>query len=313
MRSIVVAVALLLPTIAVAGPDAQQADRLFDEGRKLKEAGDLKGACAKFEEALQNNRNAVGTILNVALCDAEAGKVATAFKLFTEASERAAEQNLDEHHKAAEEQIAKLKGQVPVLAVAIAEPPADAKLVIDDQIVAIKDAGRILIDPGSRTIVLTAPGRLPYQTKIEVVLGQPMAITIPKLRYPTTGARKTVGKIFTLGGAGLAVTGVVVGLVARSNYRAQFQTMPGEMQPRCSQPAGGQAMCDANGQAETKSAINLGWVGTIVGIGGIAALGVGTYLWFFGGSDSGGHSERAVSVVPTLGPDQAGLSAFGRF
>ena len=59
---------------AAHADDASDAETLFNEGVKAKEAGKPAEACAKFRASYEKNRNAVGTILNVALCDEEAGK-----------------------------------------------------------------------------------------------------------------------------------------------------------------------------------------------------------------------------------------------
>jgi hypothetical protein len=119
---------LALAPLAHAGPDDAKpgesetalAERLFEEGRVLKDQGKLADACARFDLALGHNRNAVGTILNVALCDEQAGKIASAWKLFTEARARAEEQGLEEHRKAAADHIQKLKDRVPRLTLAFA-------------------------------------------------------------------------------------------------------------------------------------------------------------------------------------------------
>src|SRR4051794_5128978 len=93
---------------AHAEDNVAKADRLFDEGRALM-ASDLHAACDKFEESLKWNSQAIGTLMNVALCDAKLGKVASAYAKFTEARARAREGNMDVRLKAAEEQLTALE------------------------------------------------------------------------------------------------------------------------------------------------------------------------------------------------------------
>jgi hypothetical protein len=71
-------------------------------------------------------------------------------------------------------------------------------------------------------------------------------------------------------------------------------------------------ICDPDGHSTTESAITLGWVGTGVGAVGIATAGVGLFLWLTAPKDKD-LKERNVSVLPTVTPEGAGLSAFGRF
>src|SRR5215475_8886969 len=106
MRSLV-ALAIVMasygPVMAQAGEeDAGKADKIFQEAQKLKQDGKSAEACRKYDESLHYNHNAVGTLLNVALCNEEAGKVATALRYFTQARDLAREHNLAEHRKAAD-------------------------------------------------------------------------------------------------------------------------------------------------------------------------------------------------------------------
>jgi len=43
---------------------------------------------------------------------------------------------------------------------------------------------------------------------------------------------------------------------------------------------------------------------------GLAAAGVGAYLWLRAPSE---HAARGISVVPQLGPESTGLAAVGTF
>src|ERR1700691_6159686 len=117
MRSSVILLVVVVASFRIAratpAEDAAKAEALFADGQKLRDAGKLDEACVKFEDALRYNRNAVGTILNVALCDQQAGKLATAAKLFAEARDRATEQNLREHRKAAEDHLGQIADAVP--------------------------------------------------------------------------------------------------------------------------------------------------------------------------------------------------------
>ncbi len=320
MRSLV-ALTITLASLGVAhaqetsGPEGTEdhlkADQLFADASKLKAEGKTAQACAKYDEALSYNKTAIGTLLNVALCREEAGRVATALELFTQARDLARENDRPEHLAAAEEHITKNEALVPHLAIAFAELLPNTKLVIDDKVYPITSASDIRIDPGTRHVVVTAPGRLPYDTSVEVRAQQHKAIAIPKLAEPTTVVNKgriTIGKIVTFSGAGLVVTGVVIGLVAKRRYDAQIGPLGSGK--NCTD--GETPMCNAEGFQKTGNALTLGNVGTVVGIAGGVAIGIGAYLWFFAPKDKA-PAERQVNLVPTIGPDGAGITAVGRF
>jgi hypothetical protein len=291
--------------LALAEDDPQKADKLFDEAQKLRAEGKTADACKKYDEALSFNHNAVGTLLNVALCNEEAGKYATAVRYYTQARDLAREHNLNEHRKAAEEKIAVNAPLVSHLAIAFADSASGLTLVIDDHIVPVEQSEDIVIDPGSHHIVVTAPGRVPYDTTVEVAKSSAKALAVPKLGYPVTvkKGRRTVGVILTASGVAMIGTGIGLGLYARSTYFGQVgagKRCTDEDPPRC----------DSEGYRITNDARTFGTFGTWIGFGGVAVAGVGAYLWFFGPK---ANAERNVAVVPAVTPESAGVTAFGRF
>jgi hypothetical protein len=285
--------------------DASDAETLFNEGVKAKEAGKPGEACAKFRASYEKNRNAVGTILNVALCDEEAGKIGSAHKLFAEAEARATEQNLEEHRKAAQEHKDKLAGDVPRVTVIFTERVPEMKLVVGGDVVDPASAKDIEVDPGPVKIVASAPGRVPYEYTVTMHKGDVGTVTIPELGYPIEDkGRATLGKVVTFAGAGVVLAGIGVGIYANHKYNGEFDNKD------CSMPSLDHPMCNQNGYAATHSAKTLGWVGTGVGVAGLVAVGVGVTLWI-----TAPHHEQArqVTVIPSVAPDQAGIVAFGRF
>jgi hypothetical protein len=299
-------------TSARADVDIAKADATFDEGQKLKDAGQLDKACAKFKESLGYNPNAVGTMLNVALCEQQAGHIGTALRLFNEARDRGKEQNLGEHVKLAEQHISEIAADVPFLAVAIRERSDDTKLVVNDEVVTIKPDGSasVPVDPGVVTVIVERPGRVPFEQKLDVKKGDHLVVQVERLKNPVTinKGRRRIGQILTFGGAGLALTGIGLGILAHSQWKSAVDncnlkdgvyycpdTMPGSTTP-------------GNGPyTQSNNALVLGNVGTGVFIGGVVVTGIGAYLWFFGP-----HEEK-IAVMPVLDPEHAGIVALGRF
>ncbi len=302
MRLTAIVVLGALARVAQADGDA---DSLFDQGVKLREAGKNAEACVKFRESYEKNKNAVGTILNVALCNEEEGKIATAHRLYAEAAARAKEQKLEDHEKAALEHKDKLAGDVPRLSIAFTDVAPDSKLSVGDQIVDPGSASDIEVDPGDTKVVVSAPGRVPYVTHVTVGKGEHKLIAIPKLGYPVedTG-RATLGKVITISGGGVVLVAIGVGFLAHKKYDDQFSS------GHCTMKDAATPLCDQTGYRETGSAKTLGWVGTGIGAAGLVAVGVGVTLWL-----TAPHHEaaRGVSFAPSLAPGEAGVVAFGRF
>lgn len=298
------AIVVLGALVRVAHAD-DTADSLFDDGVKLREQGKTAEACVKFRASFDKNPNAVGTMLNVALCDEQEGKIGSAHRLFTEAAARAKEQNLQDHLEAAEEHKAKLAGDVPRLTVAFAELAPDTKLVVGDQVVDPNSSADIEVDPGDTKVVASAPGRVPFETHVTLARGEHKAVAVPKLGYPIedTG-RATLGKVITISGGGVLLVGIGVGFFAHRKYDGQFSN------GNCTMPDAARPMCNQSGYAETQNAKTLGWVGTGIGAAGLVAVGVGVALWL-----TAPHHEaaRTVSFAPSLAPGEAGFVAFGHF
>ena len=289
--------------VAAADPDPNiaRADALFAEAQSLLEAGKLEAACAKYDASLALNREAIGTLLNVARCDARLGKLAHAVALYGEARDRGHEQNLPLYVSTAEEQIAKLTPLVPHLAIAFVEPPDGMKIVVDDKAVTASEATDVALDPGAHQITVTAPGRVPYETWVKLAKSERKALSVPALAYPTTvhstrSSLRTIGKIVTGGGAALVGTSIVLGIVAKLHYDSADCDAMGR--------------CSPEGFAATESARSLGNVGTGIGIAGLVIAATGVVLWVRAPRD---HTERGVTLAPVLGPGEAGVVALGHF
>lgn len=284
---------------------AQSADELFDQGDALRKEGKAAEACVKFRASLALNPIAVGTMLNVALCFEEEGKIASAHKLYAKTEALARENKKPEHEAKAKELKDKLAGDVPRLTVAFTEIAPDSKLALGDDVVDPKSASDVEVDPGDVKVVVSAPGRVPYVTHVTIGKGEHKMIAVPALGYPVEdNGRATLGKVVTISGGAVVLVGIGVGFLAHRKYDDQFSS------GHCTMPDADKPLCDQVGYRETGSAKTLGWVGTGVGAAGLVAVGVGVALWL-----TAPHHEaaRAVSFAPSLSPGQAGVVAFGHF
>jgi hypothetical protein len=287
-----------------------RADQLFAEGKALL-ASNLIQACGKFDQSLRENPAAIGTLLNVALCDEKLGRIASAVAKFSEARDRAIEQGLREHVRAAEEHIAALGPSIPYLAIKLTEQLPGTTVVLDDAVIAVTALDHIAVDPGERVIVVSAPSRLPYRTTLIIGKAERRDVTVPVLAASIVvhSSLRRIGQISTIGGGVLMGTGLGIGLYARNLYRAQFgHQVTGD--GKCND----MNHCEAYGQSRTQRAHTLGNVGTVVGLLGVGVTVAGAYLWFSAPSESATEpAARHLGFAPQLGPDGLGLAAVGRF
>jgi hypothetical protein len=298
------AIALGGARTAAADDTVTKADALFAEGVKLRDSN-LELACAKFGESLQLNPQAIGVLLNVAMCDEQHGRIASAVRRYRETRERAVEQSFPEYLKAADAKLAALTPDVPLLTIRFEKPPAQqTKVVVDDQVVPLSALEQVPLDPGERVIVVSAPGRIPFQRRISIAKRERRELAVPPLEKPSP--RRTIGKISAAAGGAALVTGIVLGYVANRRYDEQIAG------PGCQPGANGEPpICDGKAYAAIRSARQLGNVGTVVGGAGAAVMLAGGYLWFFAPKPYA--ERRGVAVVPRVAPDGGGVAVVGRF
>jgi len=303
------ALAIAAPGRAAADPRIDKADQLFAEGKALF-ATNVAEACDKFEESLRYNPAAIGTLLNVALCDEKLGRIASAVDKFNEARDRAKEQGLVQHVRAAEQHLAALERDVPHLSIRLTEQLPETRVLIGDRVIALDNIASIAVDPGEVIVTVSAPARLPYRTKLAIERAEHKDLVVPVLSKSVTisSARRRIGQVAVFTGGAAVGTAIGLGLYARHLYHAQFgHAMPGD--GRCNDDL----QCERDGLKQTQRARTLANVATVVGVAGIAVAGIGAYLWFRRPSAPADSADRKLAVVPTVAPDGLGVAALGRF
>jgi tetratricopeptide (TPR) repeat protein len=307
------AVVILIGVAAAEPTDKSAADELFEQGRTLLARGEFDAACAKFEASLQKDPAGVGALLNLALCNERRGKIATAYALYERALEQATDAKLGKPQAEARKKVTELSARLPIVAISYAAPPIDGtKLVIDDAVVPLSAKERPL-DPGRHEIVVTAPGRIPFQTAISIAIAERKSLVIPALELPKQqtivkqgNARRAIGKAATLGGSGLVVGASLLALYAHHLYNEPFHGNP----PDCGGPThpdvDGKTACDQAGQDKTERARSLGTAATVVGGIGIAVAVTGAILW-----KTAAPKERTITPIATA--TTIGLAIGGGF
>jgi hypothetical protein len=318
-----VALVAAAPARADDTDDKRDAARLFKEGRAAVKAGDLDEACDKFEASFRLDP-AIGTKLNLADCFEQKGLLVAAYRLFDEAAAEAARTSKEGRESFARDRADALATRLYLLTLELVDPAPNTTVTVAGVVVAPAAwaAPRALL-PGSIAIAVTAPGRTPYHTRVDGGAGESRTLRIPALAPlapgevdPTVGAAtggpgadltarparpsRRLAYIVGGSGAGLLATSLVLGLVARSRYQ------DADCGPDHGFPDG---TCSATGQAQADRARTLADVGTGFAVAGVAAVGVGVYLFLRGGGGSppDDRDTGGLTISPTVSGDGVGV------
>lgn len=312
----------------LAHADSSSADEAFKQGRELLKAGKYAQACEQFERS-QELDPALGTLYNIAQCDAEIGKLAESLAAYKAVIARDTNAT---RRQAASDAAAKLELRVPRV---IVKAEAGVTLELDGQPIAA-DAP-IPIDVGKHKLVAIKAGKRGPVTTIKVLDDGKLVAVSAKLpadegdleiRLPETkadrpdlkvtdpselGAAETdhpglwaihrkeiaIGTI-AVGGAALA-TGLVFGALASSSWN-DAKALCNGMTTCSSQMLADQAAA-LGSSAQTKATTSTIFV--IAGIG-IATAGVVIYAT----APSKEH-QLAVTAMPAL--DGGSFALSGKF
>lgn len=310
--SVAVAAFLMALGVAQADPTSQKrADELFAEGRKLIEKHDDAGACDKFNQAIKLDPDAAGTMLNLGLCNQNLKKYRLALYWFRKAQARAHETNLPEYEQAAGQRTKDLAGLVGIVKIELsAATPADAHVTIDGDEIAPADYLHVEIDSGHHTLEAHAPGHLPMRQEFDVEGkgGNTLAVNLvagdDTVVVDRGAGRRKVAIITASTGSALMIASGIISLVARNRYNKILKDNGLTAGQPC--PPGKTPACN---QANDQQKLASHW-GTPLFVGGIAMVGIATYVYL-----SAPQPERVArtAFVPTVTPDSFGLAAVGHF
>ncbi len=314
MRGVAVATAcvvLMMTRSASAQSGAPAAEALFDEGRAAMAQQDFDTACAKFRES-QRLDPAVGTVLNLANCEEQRGRVATAWQLFHESLRKL--DPGDTRIPVAKQRIDELAARLPYLRLHLRSGASlKTRVRVGDLSFTSPSFGSAIpLDPGSREAVVTSPGRPDETTVVELVEGKTVELTVPLGLPPASGKRPDAAPVqpvapapartdrekrllgveqrtlaLVVGGVGAAglVVGTVTGILGL-NKEAIGNRNCFDDRRVCNQTG-----FDANKSAHTFATIST--VGFAVGLVGVAG---GTFLYFT--ADAPAPSAQASNHGP---------------
>jgi hypothetical protein len=289
---------LLAETARAQSSSTVTAETLFQRGRGLLLEGKPKEACPLLAESLRLDP-ATGTLIALAMCHEEEGRLASAWAEFTDAAGRAEREGRTDRQQLAEERVAALTGRYSTLVVEVPESVAAIprlEVRVDGVVTGSATWGvPVPIDGGEHVVEASAPGRVPWKVAIAVKLER-------------DAARVSVPVLAPVGGDGAAATGVSAVPAARSPETDRGRSEPGSAMGTAGLvaaglgivglAAGGYLALDAKSDYEeaekhcphrvcepgpyytdSESARSQGTMASIVlGVGG-AALATGAALW----------------------------------
>jgi hypothetical protein len=296
--------------------DALLATKLFLEGRKLLKQHKAHAACPLLERSHQLAPS-LATVLNLALCHQESGRLATAHDYYRRAETMATLAADPRRQEVAHKGAADLTNSRASLVLQITGNADLAFEVRLDGIMLVQDGWKqpIFLDAGEHRIAVQAPGYQPWQGNVAVQDGGKHVIVVPELRPGTSAivpeavapqvtlatdnsAKQTLvgraqqtdpgpntGRIVALsvGGAGIAALGasLIFGIVARTTYdKSDCNRM----------------VCDAKNLEIRNDALAHASRATVLGISGGAALAGGIILWFLSAPDSRAEQSKAITI-----------------
>lgn len=283
---------------AQTSSDSAAAQGLFDEAKALMAAGKAAEACPKFEESQRLDPGS-GSLVNLAKCYEQTGRLASAWSKYLEAAGVAKAAGNSGRETGARELAAALAPRVSKLVLNVAEEARLPGLEITRDGSAVGSAQwglGIPADAGQHTVVAKAPGHKEW-TSVAVVEGEGTSTTVsvPKLDEgapATTGAESERGssglgtqKTLALVAGGVGVVGIGIGTV----FGLKTMSKQSDAEKYCN----GTACRDARGVSagnEAHAAGNIATIGVVVGAVGLAG---GLTLWFTA-PKSGGSTEVAV-------------------
>ena len=266
---------------AASAQDIAVAEAAFNEGVKLAQAGNCKDAVTKLELS-QKIDPASGTAMNLGKCYEQLGRTASAYGAYSEAAGLARVKVNEERRKEAEERMAALAPNLVKIEVHVKKAEQGLSLAIDGKPVNEQALSFALpVDPGNRTIEVSAPGKKPWKT-IVLVSSTPgvTPVDVPPLEDlpappppPSTSAdnsMSTGAKVAAIGlgvvGVGLLGVGIGYGVDTLGKNADSKKFCTADDPNKCSQQG-----VDLRNQAYSSATISN--IGIFAGVGALAVAG----------------------------------------
>lgn len=319
---------------------AARADALFQEGKRLFDAGKHEQACDKLAESERIDPS-IGTLGLLAACHEQRGLLATAHDEYKRTAARARRAG-DDREKYARSRAAALEPRLPTVRLRFATAEAGVEVLRDGRpLPPAQVGGDARLDPGAHTFEVRATARKPWRTSITIKEREHLSIDVPELEpadpstalggargplpssggaeaepaepagdapAPSTDPRRLGGFIAAgVGAAGIAV-GAVAGIVAMSKQA--------DSEELCRERAG-RYECTPEGGELVDGAKSAALVSTIAFGVGVAGIGAGAVLLLTSGWPAAAPRARGgaprLAFAPAAGPGVAIAALRGTF
>ncbi|MFZ5892719.1 MAG: hypothetical protein ACOY0T_16795 [Myxococcota bacterium] len=302
--------------------DRALAEQLFRNAQELMKKERYAEACPKLSESHRLDPG-TGTLLNLAVCHEREGKLASAWAEYNDVITLARRDQRADRVQFAEQRIAAIEPQLSRVTIELSPgtETAGLELLLDGQRLGLAALGVAApLDPGTHTLAVGAPGKRPWQIRIEI--GSPGAqqrIVVPKLEdapldatkdttQTTPGAAearpRNTQRISGYAIAGLGVVGIGLGsyfglrAISKNNESNDQGCMGNE--------------CPADAAATRRAAASAGNVSTIAFLVGGAALATGVVL-VLTAPRSRGETKPPPQAAFRLSPGGAQLELGAKF
>lgn len=326
LRATVPSLLLLTAVVAplrAADPEKMAAEALYQEAKKLSQAGKHQEACAKFAESHRIDP-AIGTLLYLADCHEQAGRTASAWAAFREAESLAKRGGQSDRAAAAAKRAEALEPRLLRLTVSV-PAPAPGLVVRSDgaPLGAALFGAAVPVDPGEHVVEASAPGKKPFRATVTLDATSktvnvpaledearpappaassappPPASTAVSSSVPDKPAPPPAPRDRTLAYVSLGVGGV--GLVVGGIFGARAMSKWSASRDECRDGN----VCTRKGLSDIDSAKSAATLSTVASAVGVIGLGVGGALLLFEKPDR----EKGVA----LGVTGTGVAIRGAF
>jgi hypothetical protein len=310
-RPVILFVATLaLSVTSPARAETGAASVLFDSGRDAMKRGDYAAACPQFEESYRLEP-AVGTELNLALCEEQMGRELSAWRRLQHVIDTLPRD--DDRLPIARRRRDEIGSRLPrVKLVAAAALPANASIRVGDSPLTASGLGvDIPVERGELKVRVTAPGHESREYSVTLVAGaretlsiaagppatpapRPVRVANRRQIEPSNG-RRTAGLVILSAGGALALAGATTGFLAISAKR--------QMNDECD----ASFACSSRGLDAAERGKAFALTSTITFAVAGASLAAGSWL-LLTSDDGAADSAKLVEVSLVLHPAGAGLT-----
>jgi hypothetical protein len=314
MRHPSLAIAALLAALAPRPACAQStaaAEALFNQGRTAMESKDYDTACQRFRESDKLD-HAVGTLLNLAVCETTRGRLATGWELFRAVSEKLGGD--DPRRDFVAKQLSQIEPRLPHLTLKLAAgaPEGTHAKEGDAEFAGGAFGVPLPMDPGKHSFVVDAPGYESRTVSLDLAEGSQEALEIapgpalPAKAAPSAALSSDKAPVSGEGGGsdrrllgwvigGVGVAGLGVGAITGAMALGKKSTADDQ----CNSST---HVCSAEGRDAASAGRTLAVVSTVGWIAG--AIGVGTGVYFI---LTGSPKHAQTALVTEITPLGAGL------